>query len=163
VIVRLGIDFQVFPERKWTNAIVPYEISSKYSKCLGTLGKPIHEILHALGIFHEQARADRDEHVTILLNNIDPSRLYNFRKQSKGNTTYLFPYDYESVMHYGAYFFSKERFYPTIVPKKHGARIGQRIMMSKGDCLKINALYECFDKDTFTTNKYKAFCNYLAY
>ncbi|RXG72009.1 hypothetical protein Avbf_01102 [Armadillidium vulgare] len=32
VIVRLGIDFQVFPERKWTNAIVPYEISSKYCK-----------------------------------------------------------------------------------------------------------------------------------
>lgn len=32
-------------------------------KCLQGPGKAMHEILHALGIFHEQSRADRDDHV----------------------------------------------------------------------------------------------------
>ncbi|KAG7271774.1 hypothetical protein CRUP_032677 [Coryphaenoides rupestris] len=31
-----------------------------------------HEVLHALGFHHEQARSDRDDHVEILTKNIDP-------------------------------------------------------------------------------------------
>ena len=44
----------------------------KGPKCLGGPGKPIHEILHALGIFHEQSRADRDEHVSFYPDNVIP-------------------------------------------------------------------------------------------
>lgn len=39
-------------------------------KCLGGPGKAIHEIMHALGIFHEQSRADRDEHVNFVPENV---------------------------------------------------------------------------------------------
>nr|CAD7571831.1 unnamed protein product [Timema californicum] len=38
--------------------------------CLGDEGRPTHEILHALGIFHEQSRADRDNYVKVHYDNI---------------------------------------------------------------------------------------------
>lgn len=42
------------------------------ANCLGTDGRPIHELLHALGIFHEQSRADRDKFVKINFENVIP-------------------------------------------------------------------------------------------
>ena len=48
--------------------------------CLGTEGKAIHELMHALGIFHEQSRADRDEFVKVHLDNVIPSKfLYHLK------------------------------------------------------------------------------------
>merc|ERR1712178_10052 len=60
-----------------------------------------HEILHALGWVHEQARADRDEYVELLTQNIVPQFLnqYNKEKASKTDDSGT-PYDYKSIMHY---------------------------------------------------------------
>lgn len=38
--------------------------------CLGTEGRAIHELMHALGVFHEQSRWDRDKFVKINYDNI---------------------------------------------------------------------------------------------
>lgn len=42
--------------------------------CLGDEGRAIHELMHALGVFHEQSRADRDTFVKIHPQNILPSK-----------------------------------------------------------------------------------------
>lgn len=45
---------------------------SRSRRCFVSVGKPIHEMLHALGIFHEQARPDRDNYIDIIEENIVP-------------------------------------------------------------------------------------------
>jgi hypothetical protein len=43
------------------------------------VGTPIHELMHAIGFFHEHSRADRDFHVTINWQNIETGELLNFK------------------------------------------------------------------------------------
>ncbi|XP_066155159.1 hatching enzyme 1.2-like isoform X1 [Euwallacea fornicatus] len=129
--------------------------------CLGSEGRAIHELMHALGVFHEQSRWDRDKFVKIHEDNIIPQFKSNFDKQSLENTTYSFEYDYDSIMHYGKTFFSKSKGKPTITPKMgHNKKIGQRKAMSKGDCLKLNDLYGCLDQPKMK-RKYYNICNFM--
>ncbi len=101
-------------------------------------GSTIHEILHALGLWHEQSREDRNSHVRINQDNIRPNRLHNF-KQHIADGDDLGDYDYDSIMHYGSHAFSRNGL-PTIEPLG-GQTIGQRNGMSAGDIAAIDALY----------------------
>jgi hypothetical protein len=66
-----------------------------------------HEFLHALGFYHEHSRPDRDNYVTINLENVRDGYEYNFAKVSSTEIDSLgSPYDYKSLMHYGEYSFS---------------------------------------------------------
>ncbi|XP_045124477.1 zinc metalloproteinase nas-4-like isoform X2 [Portunus trituberculatus] len=85
--------------------------------CLNETGVVMHELLHALGFYHEQSRYDRDDYVTIMWENIDKDMANNFKKYSRKNiTTFGEPYDYGSLMHYCSYAFTKNG-QMTIVPK----------------------------------------------
>lgn len=85
--------------------------------CLSKVGTAIHELMHAVGFFHEQNRADRDNHVNIRFENIQRGLESNFEKGSSGSTTtFGVPYDYGSVMHYSSNAFSRNG-QPTIVAK----------------------------------------------
>ncbi|XP_066513334.1 low choriolytic enzyme-like [Hoplias malabaricus] len=98
-----------------------------------------HELLHALGFKHEQCRSDRDSHVRILFQNIMPGQEHNFRKIPTLNLGT--PYDYNSVMHYERYAFSRNR-EPTIIPIPDSTvAIGLATQMSPTDILRINRLY----------------------
>ena len=41
------------------------------------------------------------------------------------------PYDYDSVLHYGAYTFARDMYHPTITAKRNDVRIGRRHRLSK--------------------------------
>jgi len=102
-------------------------------------GSVVHEILHAAGFFHEQSRDDRDDHVTIMWDEIVPDFKWNFEKTGgKGET--MGPYDYQSIMHYGTRAFSRTG-KPTIIPRDPNAGIGQREGLSQRDRAAIQSLY----------------------
>ncbi|XP_076592889.1 meprin A subunit beta-like [Chaetodon auriga] len=104
-----------------------------------------HEFLHALGFWHEQSRYDRDDHVTIVWENIEEGKEHNFLKHSSDSTTTLGTmYDYTSVMHYGKDAFSNGNGSTIITNRpEYQDTIGQRRDMSPNDVLKLQKLYKC--------------------
>ncbi|XP_062399981.1 hatching enzyme 1.2-like [Sardina pilchardus] len=109
-----------------------------------------HELLHALGFFHEQTRSDRDKYVKINFENIRAGVSRNFNKYDTNNLNTA--YDYGSVMHYSRKAFSKNG-NDTITPIPNpDVRIGQRRDLSEIDIVKINRLYECDDSSNVTSS-----------
>lgn len=98
-----------------------------------------HEIGHALGLWHEQSRQDRDSYIRIVWENIKEEHRYNFEQHLTDGEDFG-EYDYNSIMHYAADAFSKNGL-ATIVPLQENAVIGQRTNLSEKDIAAINALY----------------------
>jgi len=132
----------------------------KDCNCFCSPGRAMHEIMHALGFYHEHARSDRDKYIQIVKQNVRKGKFANFFTKSDDETSRNFDYDYKSIMHYGAYFFSKNKRgkAATIIPKDPSATIGQRVMLSRMDCMKINSLYQCFDGDSEHIRKIQVIC-----
>ncbi|KAJ7410896.1 hypothetical protein WISP_105653 [Willisornis vidua] len=111
-------------------------------------GIVVHELGHVIGFWHEHTRPDRDDHVTIIRENIQPGQEYNFLKMEPGEVNSLGePYDFDSIMHYARNTFSRGMFLDTILPSRddNGIRppIGQRARLSKGDIAQARKLYRC--------------------
>jgi len=100
-----------------------------------------HELLHALGFYHEQSRSDRDKYVRINWENVNEYFVNNFKRKDTDNLDT--PYDYSSVMHYGRTAFGKLGS-ETITPIPDSSiPIGQREALSDIDILRVNKLYKC--------------------
>lgn len=54
---------------------------------------------HALGVWHQQSRSDREDHVTVYNNRIETGQGSEYAIKSNTDN-YDVPYDYGSVMHY---------------------------------------------------------------
>lgn len=111
--------------------------------CYGANAVIWHEIAHALGVWHEQSRSDRDSKVTINFGNILPGKEHNFAKRlatysdEQGRGEDIGAYDYDSVMHYGPYDFSVNGQKTIDAPFP----IGQRSYLSSGDVATVASLY----------------------
>eukprot|EP00112_Aurelia_sp_Birch-Aquarium-sp1_P008322 Seg1913.8 transcript_id=Seg1913.8/GoldUCD/mRNA.D3Y31 product="DNA repair protein RAD50" protein_id=Seg1913.8/GoldUCD/D3Y31 len=103
----------------------------------------IHEIMHALGFFHEQSRPDRDSFITIYYENIQAINKYNFdRQKAHAGLTQGTPYDYKSIMHYSRTTFTmngKDTIRAKFDPEMPLG--GQE--MSQYDILELNKAYQC--------------------
>jgi hypothetical protein len=103
-----------------------------------SVGNAIHEIGHAVGLWHEQSRQDRDKRVRILMQNVIPGREHNFDQHVTDGDD-VGKYDYASIMHYPRDAFSSNGL-DTIVPVEP-AEIGQRKALSDGDVEAVRKLY----------------------
>ncbi len=82
----------VFKERRYEQHYIYFQNGEGCSSFVGmtggkqeitlesscSLGSTIHEIGHAIGLWHEQSRADRDEYITINYENIEDGQEHNF-------------------------------------------------------------------------------------
>ncbi|XP_056873464.1 meprin A subunit alpha [Takifugu flavidus] len=110
-----------------------------------------HELLHALGFYHEQSRSDRDDYVKIWWDQIEEGKEHNFNKYEDDFITDLnTPYDYESIMHYRPLSFNKNESIPTITTTipYFNEIIGQRLDFSAVDIVRLNRMYDCANTHT---------------
>ena len=111
----------------------------------------LHEICHALGMWHEQSRPDRDNYVRILKDNIQGNALGQFRKRNKFYIDSIgSPYDYGSVMHYDLNAFAKRSGLKTmrVINRREYRQQGEPDIgfgptLSKFDVTQLNRLYSC--------------------
>ena len=105
-----------------------------------TTGNVLHEMGHAIGLFHEQCRLDRDRFVKVHMDRIEEGAARNFEIVTDGVP--MGPYDYDSIMHYPSCAFSKEDGIATIeAPPAAAERIGQRKKFSHSDLKGIESVY----------------------
>jgi hypothetical protein len=107
-----------------------------------TTGSIIHEIGHAIGLFHEQSRVDRDNHVTVHWNNIQSGMEHNFKTYiQQGSDGFDYSgFDFSSIMLYGTHYFSKNGL-PTLTKKNGSTYSVNRSNLSSGDVNIANYMY----------------------
>jgi hypothetical protein len=114
-------------------------------------GNAIHEIGHAVGLFHEQSRSDRDTWVTVNWANINAAGAGQFdtyvQMGSDGVDSAF--YDFGSVMGYDSFAFSANGL-PTMVKKDGSTFTSQRDGLSAEDIKGVGRMYPRFN--SFTDN-----------
>lgn len=106
-----------------------------------------HELAHALGVWHEQSRSDRDQYIEVIYSNIQSGLENNFDIHS--NARMFGPYDFDSIMHYPGCAFTRcsscnsscytIRARPAYASQQ--SRMGQRDRLSAGDVAGMQGLY----------------------
>jgi hypothetical protein len=114
-----------------------------------TTGIVVHELLHALGLWHQQSAKDRDTYVKVYPERIRPQNLFNFdRLQATNNYV---GYSFGSIMHYGRTAFGitqgvnvMEALDPNgKVNNENTLAMGQRTQLDMSDAIELQIMYHC--------------------
>jgi len=111
--------------------------------CMYT-GTAIHEIMHALGFYHEHTRTDRDSYIKIHWQNIDQSMYSQFAIPNSVINAGA-GYNYYSIMHYDGKAFSSNGgiTIEPLDPSVHLLATHQQYSMQPSDATQINTIYNC--------------------
>lgn len=123
---------------------------------MATSGDVIHEMLHVLGLYHEQSRHDRDNYITVndqLISSLGDYWAAQWAKR-QSPAVELWPYGYHSIMHYpalspeGLQLVSRIASGKSPFPGDHDGAfmlklLGQKVDISLSDIVNVLRLYGC--------------------
>lgn len=108
-----------------------------------TMGNTVHEFMHALGVFHEQTRQDRNNHIIVNWqhvgtkpNRISQYKIYTYKHSGFDHDNF----DFKSIMMYPSIWNSKTRGW-TMTDLNNNPFSVQRTGLSAGDIALLNNLY----------------------
>lgn len=104
-----------------------------------SVGSVIHEFCHAVAMFHEHQRYDRDNYITVNYGNIESGQNSQFDKRTT-NYYIIGNFDFNSIMLYDSYSFSKNGS-PTMTTKGGQVFWANRTGLSDLDRRWLNSFY----------------------
>lgn len=103
------------------------------------VGITMHEVLHSLGVMHEQCRPDRDQYIIVDTSRVTDGAEHNFNKYT--NYAGHGPFDFNSIMIYSSGDFAKNAALPPMTKLDGTTFTKQRNGLSPGDVNGLKSLY----------------------